>query len=302
MVLAAKKIALGVDIGGTRIKTVALETPDKVLEEHRIDSDAKFGPDAVRTAVKRSIDYYKQKGITFHSVGLGCAGSVDPKTGVVLNSPNFAQWKNVPLKQWIAEDYGINASVDNDANCAMFTEWKLGHAMGAENAVLLTFGTGVGGGLIINKRLFTGSTGSAAELGHFSIHADGIECSCGNKGCFERYCSASALERMLPGYPSKEIFYRAAANEEPYRQVLDKFLHELRIGVTSIANIFDPDVILIGGGLSNGIAPYLGNLQDWVGKHAFPAVSKHVKVMQTKFANLSGAIGAALLSLEVPAR
>jgi len=299
MLLAGKKIALGIDIGGTRIKTVAFAAPSTVIAEHRIDSDAKYGPEAVRKAVQVAVDYYHRAGIEFSSVGLGCAGSVCPKTGVVLNSPNFSQWKNVPLKEWAETDFGKPASVDNDANCAMFTEWKLGSAAGTNNAILLTFGTGVGGGLIINRQLYTGSTGSAGELGHFSIHADGIQCSCGNTGCFERYCSASALERMLPGYTAKEIFARAAAGEEPYRQYIQKFLSYLKIGVTSMANVFDPDVILVGGGLSQGIVPYLSDIQKWIQDHAFPAVGQKTQIIPTKYGNQSGAIGAALLSLEI---
>lgn len=298
MVLAGKKIALGIDIGGTRIKTVALEAPNKVLSEFRIDSDAKLGPDAVRNAVRTAVEHYRKGKIDFSCVGLGCAGSVTPKTGIVLNSPNFAQWKDVPLRQWVEEDFGKPATVNNDAKCAMFTEFKLGNAQGSTNAILLTFGTGVGGGLIINKQLYVGSTGTAGELGHFSIHADGILCNCGNTGCFERYCSASALERMLPGYTAKEIFAKAALGEQPYGQYLQKFLSYLKIGVTSMANIFDPDVILLGGGLSRGIEPHLSEIQTWIKEHAFPAVALKTKITTTKFANQSGAIGAALLALE----
>lgn len=297
--VAGKKIALGIDIGGTRIKTVALQAPDRVVEEYRIDSDAKYGPEAVRSAIRKAVSHYQDRGIHFSRIGLGCAGSVCPRSGVVLNSPNFAAWKDVPLRRWVEEDYKRPTTVDNDANCAMFTEWKLGNAHGADNAILLTFGTGIGGGLIIHRNLYTGSTGSAAELGHFSIYADGIACSCGNTGCFERYCSASALERQMPGYTAKEIFSRAEGREQPFRQILDKFFSNLQVGITSIANIFDPDVILIGGGLSHGMEPYLPAMQEWLKTHAFPAVAQKVKIQVTKFANQSGAIGAALRSLEL---
>jgi len=293
----SKRITLGIDIGGTRIKSVAVAYPDIVLEEHRIDSEAKHGPNAVREAVKRAITYYKERGVPFLGIGMGCAGSVDPKNGVVLNSPNFSDWKDVPLAQWAREDFGLPVVVGNDANCAMFTEWKIGNAQGYDNALLLTFGTGVGGGLILNGKLYAGSTGTAGELGHFSIHAGGIWCPCGNRGCFERYCSASALELAAKGVGAKEVFARS--NEEPFRSILQRFMDDLNIGVTSLANVFDPDCILLGGGLSKGIVDHLEDIQAWVRKHAFPAVAKHVKIIPTKFANQSGAIGAALLAQEL---
>lgn len=290
-----KPVALGVDIGGTRIKTVALEYPDKILLENRIDSHAKDGPNAVRRSISTAVKFYSEKGLSFSRIGVGCAGSVDPRTGVVLNSPNFSDWFNVPLRRWVEEDFGVPATVANDANCAAFTEWKLGNARDVENAILLTFGTGVGGGIISNGGLYTGSTGSAGELGHFSIHADGIDCACGNKGCFERYCSASALELELPGYTAKEIF--AGAKSAPFDKVIARFLREMKIGITSMANVFDPDVILIGGGLLGGITAYLDEIRTHVREHAFPAVSKHVRIEPTKFMNQSGAIGAALIAL-----
>jgi glucokinase len=295
----SKKITLGLDIGGTRIKTVALGYPDQILDEHRIDSDAKNGPNAVRHAIREAVNYYKEKNIHFSALGMGCAGSVDPNTGVVLNSPNFAEWQDVPLRDWGVEDFGIPTVVANDAKCAAFTEWKMGSSKGYRNSVLLTFGTGVGGGLILDGRLYMGATGTAGELGHFSIHADGIWCACGNRGCFERYCSASALERAMPGLTAKEIFARAADKDEPALKVLKKFFDELKIGVTSIANMFDPECILIGGGLSKGILPYLDEIQGWIHDHAFPAVAVKTKLIPTKYFNQSGAIGAALLAFEL---
>jgi glucokinase len=294
----SKEVAIGVDIGGTKIKTVALGYPDRILHEHRIDSDAKHGPNAVRAAVNESIRYYHQHKITFSAIGLGCAGSVCPDTGIVYNSPNFANWKDVPLQSWVAEDFKLPTVVANDANCAAFTEWKMGNAKGHRNAVLLTFGTGVGGGLILDGKLYCGSTGTGGELGHFSIYADGVECACKNTGCFERYCSASALEKRHPGLSAKEIFSRAADREEPFYGSLQTFFQDLKIGITSVANMFDPDCILIGGGLSKGIMPYFPEIQTWLETHAFPLVAKHVKILPTKYFNQSGAIGAALLAFE----
>lgn len=288
------EIALGLDIGGTRIKSVALSEQKEVLLEHRIDSNAKQGPEAIREAVRELIAYYRGKRIAFTRVGVGCAGSVHPTTGVVARSPNFAHWKDVPLKDWVEADAGVPATVGNDANCAVLTEWQMGNAQGHRHVVLLTFGTGIGGGLILDGRLYTGATGTAAELGHFSIHADGIECPCGNRGCFERYCSATSLEKALPGHTAKEIFQRSG--EEPFRSALKIFLDDFHIGLTSVANMFDPEIILIGGGLSKGLVGFLPETKEWVRTHAFPSIGEKVKIVQTQHFNQSGAIGAALLA------
>lgn len=292
------RMAIGLDIGGTRMKTVLLSSDGKLIEERRVDSHANEGPDRVRSTIREGIQFYIDKGHIFQSIGIGCAGSVNPETGVVVNSPNFANWSNVPLKNWVQEDFKVPVAVGNDANLAAFTEWKLGNAKGVRNAVLLTFGTGVGGGIILDGKLFTGSTGTASEIGHFSICYNGIACACGNTGCFERYCSASAVEKSLPGFTAKEIFARS--EESPFKEVVETFFHNLCIGVVSVANLFDPDVILLGGGLSNGIFPRLKSIEAWVSEKAFPLVGQNLKIVPTAFSNLSGAMGAALLSLESP--
>jgi glucokinase len=291
-----ERIALGIDIGGTEVKAVALRLPDVVLGIYRLPSDAKKGPAAVRSAVGKAVQYFRNDGILFSRIGMGCAGSVDSVTGVVLNSPNFSDWRDIPLRDWIEEDFHLPVTLNNDANCATFTEWTLGNARGSRNAVLLTFGTGVGGGLILNQQLYRGSTGTGGEIGHFSLHADGRSCPCGNQGCFERYCSGTALQDQAPGHTAKEIFERA--EESPFKELIEVYLKDLKIAITSLANIFDPDTILLGGAMANGIEPHLNEIRSWVKARAFPAVGTRVKIVKTRFGNESGAMGAALLAFE----
>ena len=198
------------------------------------------------------------------------------------------------MKAWLLQDYKVPVAVDNDANCAVFAEWKMGNACEKNNVVLLTLGTGIGGGLILNNQLFRGATGTAGELGHFSIHADGKWCPCGNRGCFERYCSATAL-REAGGVSAREVFSRGS--EEFFKGIIVHFLRDFQVGLTSIANVFDPDAILLGGAVTQGLIPYLPSLEAWVKKHAFPAVSAKMQLGIAKFGNLSGSLGAALISL-----
>jgi len=291
-----KTATLGIDIGGTRIKAIALSSSQEIIEKYEGPSDASNGPEAVRRALGLTVGYFKGKSLEINGVGLGCAGSVDPQRGVVRNSPNFSEWNNVPLKEWMERDFGLNATVDNDANCAVYCEWKMGDVRDAKNVVLLTLGTGIGGGLILDGKLFKGSTGTAGELGHFSIYADGKPCPCGNRGCFERYCSASALREVAGQYSARDVFMQATTPK--FAPIIERFLCDFSVGLTSLANIFDPDVILVGGGVAKGVAPHFPRLKEWLKHNAFPAVAAHVKLDVTKFGNQSGAIGAALIAQE----
>lgn len=290
-------ILLGIDIGGTRIKAVALKTPfegDFAIPPYECPSHAQDGPQTVIETVLQTLKHFTAQGLNPVRLGIGCAGSVEPTTGVVRNSPNFADWKNIPLKAELEERSKIPTRVSNDANCAVIAEWKAGSAKGARNVVLLTLGTGIGGGLILNNQLFEGSTGTGGELGHFSISSQGIPCPCGNRGCFERYCSASALRGRAGNLTARDIF--ANENDPHCKTLVTEFLDHFKVGLTSLANVFDPDIIVISGGVSKGIAHHFPMLKAWLEQHAFPAVGPHVKLATARFDNLSGAVGAALLA------
>ncbi len=282
---------LGLDIGGTQIKACLFSPPEKITLTFETPSNANRGPEGIRSAATEIARYFKDS--EFSKIGVGCAGSVDHANGVVRNSPNFGNWKNVCLADLIESIFEKPVVVENDANCAMYAEWKTGNAKGCKNAVLLTFGTGIGGGLILNNQLYRGSTGSAAELGHFSIQSDGIVCPCGHTGCFERYCSASALLQKHPNRSVAEIF-----RDPTYRESVTAFIHWVQIGMTSIANVFDPDKILIGGGVGPGVLAHLEEIRSWVKTHAFPAVAENVWIGPAHHENWSGALGAALIAAQ----
>ncbi len=287
----------GLDIGGTQIKAVVLNSSLSILDEWVAPSNANLGLEAVRESIFKMLQEIFHKGHQLDFIGIGCAGSVDSEKGIVRNSPNFADWTQVNLKQWVEEKIKIPVKVDNDANCATLAEWTLGKGRGLSNLVLLTLGTGIGGGLIIQKKLYRGSTGTGGELGHFSINSNGIQCPCGNLGCFERYCSASALKTKLPNLSCKEIFTQSETDSECKKLVFE-FLHHLKIGLASLANVFDPDLILLGGAVSQGLLPYIEEIRDAVKNRVFPAIAEHLKIEFTDFDNNSGAVGAALLNIE----
>jgi glucokinase len=287
----------GLDIGGTQIKSVILDESLKIVDELIVPSLAHLGPNSVKKAVLESLKVLNQRGHVIEFVGIGCAGSVDSERGLVRNSPNFAKWNNINLSEWITPVLNAPVKVDNDANCATLAEWKLGKGRGVRNLVLLTLGTGIGGGLVLNNKLYRGSTGTGGELGHFSIMSTGVPCPCGNVGCFERYCSATALKTKMPNLSAKEVFDQANSNAA-CRSLVAEFLIHLKVALTSLANIFDPDLILLGGAVSKGIVPYLEEIQKSVLNSVFPAIGQHLRIDSTQFENNSGAIGAALLDLK----
>ncbi|NBT59223.1 ROK family protein [bacterium] len=290
-------ITVGIDIGGTKLKAIALSPTNEILKELSISSQADRGPDFVRKAVQEAVGLFQQSGIHYAGIGVGCAGSVDHHAGVVRNSPNFAHWSNVPLRDWIQDDFKVPVAVENDAKCAVYSEWKMGAGKGFNNLVLLTLGTGIGGGLILDGKLFRGATGTAGELGHLSIHTAGLPCPCGSQGCFERYCSATAVKNQAKGVSPKEVFSKAAIIPE-YRTIIDSFIFNFQVALVGIANIFDPELILLGGAVTDGMAIYLDEISEHVKKHAFPAVGAKVSIRTTQFKNLSGSLGAALLVKE----
>ncbi|NBX68127.1 MAG: ROK family protein [Proteobacteria bacterium] len=294
MTTSSNLIRCGLDIGGTQIKAVLIDQSGYILEEFDTPSNAHLGPDHVKASVLNVIETIKKRGQAIGFVGIGCAGSVDSDLGIVRNSPNFSAWKNINLKTWAEQTLRIPTCVDNDANCATIAEWKLGKGRGISNLVLLTLGTGIGGGLVLQNRLYRGATGTGGELGHFSINTRGIECPCGSLGCFERYCSASALKNKISDLSSREIFERATTDFN-CKKLVDEFLHNLQIGLVGIANVFDPDLILLGGGVSKGLHPHIESIRLSVKNRVFPAVAENLKIDFTQFGNNSGAIGAALL-------
>ncbi|NBX75038.1 MAG: ROK family protein [Proteobacteria bacterium] len=288
---------LGIDIGGTKLKAIALSNKSDILKELSIPSRADQGPNFVREAVQEAVHIFQEAGIKFSGIGIGCAGSVDHHAGVVRNSPNFAHWSNVPLRDWIQSDFKVPVAVENDAKCAVYSEWKVGAGKGCKNLVLLTLGTGIGGGLILDGRLFRGATGTAGELGHLSIHTEGIPCPCGNQGCFERYCSATAVKNQAKGVSPKEVFSKASIVPE-YKKIIEEFIFNFQVALVGIANMFDPEVILLGGAVTDGLSIYLDKISEHVKSHAFPAVGANLSIKTTQFKNLSGSLGAALLVRE----
>jgi glucokinase len=311
---------VGIDVGGTNIVagTVAQDGSEilGVLSEPTYSEE---GPDAV---VKRIVDLARASmaqatGREIAGVGIGSPGPLDTKTGVVLLTPNLG-WVNMPLRDRVASGLGLPATLDNDANCAIFGEWWRGAARGAEHVVGLTIGTGIGGGIVLYGDIYRGASDIAGEIGHMTIDSNGRRCKCGNYGCLEAYASGpaiaaravegieagvdSALPRLVGGDLRKitaQVVYDAAhAGDEFALEVVRDTAKFLGAGVANIINIFNPQVVVICGGVTRAGDKLFVPLQSEVKRRAFKPAVDVCRILPGELPGTAGVWGAAAVFIK----
>jgi glucokinase len=309
------RYVLGIDLGGTNIVvgTVA-EDGSELVGLVTEPTMSEQGSDAVVARIVRlaraSLEQAGAREIV--GAGIGAPGPLDTAAGVVLVTPNLG-WTNFPLRDRIADALGLPATLDNDANCAVFGEWWRGAARGAQHVVGLTIGTGIGGGIILNGAIYHGASDVAAELGHMTINFTGRRCTCGNYGCLEAYASGPAIaaravegiqagaETTLPTYVqgdlakiTAQVVYEAAHDADPYaREVVQDTAKMLGAGVANILNIFNPQVVVICGGVTRAGDQLFLPLNSEVKRRAFkPAVSA-CRIVPGQLTGTAGVYGAA---------
>lgn len=315
---------LGIDIGGTNLAAGVIN------ENHEIV--AKFGAKTVVpcTAEKFADDItnvihgvLNAANITIDDVpwvGIGCPGTINPISGVVEYSNNL-YFENLPLRKLLQERLnGKEILMENDANAAAYGEYIAGALKGADNAIAVTLGTGLGGGIIINHKLYSGNNFGGAELGHSVIVVDGKPCTCGRKGCWESYSSATGLinitkEHMQNSEKDSEIWKIANGNidkvtgrtafdamraGDPTGQaVVDEYIYYLSVGVANMINIFQPDILCIGGGICNEGETLLAPLRKLALSQQYVAdEAKQTKICKALLGNDAGIIGAAILGVK----
>ena len=269
---------------------------------------------------KMAVEAVKNADLTLDDIewiGIGTPGIANSSTGVIEYSNNLG-FKDTPMVKYITEFIGRKDTpvfIENDANAAAYGEYVAGAAKGAKNAVCITLGTGVGGGIIIDGKIYAGSNFAGAEIGHTVIEVDGAQCSCGRKGCFEAYSSATGLIRMskeaMEQFPESIMNKMAAekgkvtartsfdamrAGDKAAKDVVDKYIKYLAAGITNTINIFQPDVLCIGGGVCNEGDPLLLPMKELVAKEVYTRNSpKNTEIVIAKLGNDAGIIGAAFL-------
>ncbi len=315
---------IGIDIGGTNCVVGAVAADgSRVVGDHSQATDAARGPDAViadliamatqTMATVRAADSSAE----ILGVGIGAPGPLDIARGIVLLTPNLG-WTNLPLRARLAEGLGIAAALENDANCAVQAECWVGAAQRGQYVIGLTLGTGIGGGIVIDGTLYHGASGAAAEFGHHVIDMNGPLCGCGNHGCLEAFASGLNIARrarellaqsgpgklrdLAGGDPERitaELVYEAAAAGDLVAQrVADDTARYLGIGVANFLNIFNPDIVVILGGVIHAGDALFAPLRREVAARAFKPAADACTIIPGALGGLAGVYGAAKAFLD----
>ncbi len=316
-----KRWIVGVDLGGTNIVVGLLPVDGgdvlglRVLptESHR---GPKFVVDRIVGMVTEAILEVTQAGGTDRGavagVGIGSPGPLDRKAGVVINTPNLG-WRNFPLRDLISNAVGLPATLDNDANCATYGEWWLGAARNVDDLVGLTLGTGIGGGIVLNGRIYHGISDVAGEIGHMTIDSTGRKCKCGNYGCLEAYASGPAIAlRAVEGIEAgaetlliemvdnhldsitAATVYEAVVQGDPYAtEVMKDTAKFLGTGIANIINILNPEMVVIAGGVTRAGEHLFQPLRAEVRRRAFRSAEECCNIVSAELPGTAGVVGAA---------
>lgn len=316
------KYYVGIDLGGTNIAVGIVNEKYEIIAKESTKTKSERGADAVIedmiATTKRAVE---KAGLTMDQIewiGIGSPGTANKDTGVIEYSNNLG-WSHVPLVSKMEQGLGVKTFIENDANAAAYGEYLAGAGKGYHTLVAITLGTGVGGGVIINGKILTGFNFAGAELGHTVIVANGRPCTCGRNGCFESYSSATGLINMtkeamehdhysamweicdgdLKRVNGRTSFDGMRAGDETASRVVEEYIDYLSIGITNMINIFQPEILCIGGGISKEGDTLIRPLTEKVNKQNYMHdPEKQTKIVPAALRNDAGIIGAALLGLE----
>ena len=312
------KYYVGLDLGGTTIVAGVVDEDYNIIAKASTKTNCPRPEKEIADDMARmALEAVKNAGLSIDQiewVGVGTPGIANSATGIIEYSNNLG-FRNTPMVKYIQETIDKPVFIENDANAAAYGEFVAGAAKGAKNAVCITLGTGVGGGIIIDGKIYSGSNFAGAEIGHTVIEVDGAQCSCGRKGCFEAYSSATGLIRMTKEamaenpdsvmnkmaqergkVTARTSFDCMRAGDKYAKAVVDKYIKYLAAGITNTINIFQPDVLCIGGGVCNEGDPLLLPMKALVEKEVYTRDSeKNCEIVIAKLGNDAGIIGAAFL-------
>ena len=287
---------IGIDLGGTAIKLGRFNCAGELLAELQVSTPQPAVPGAVTMALCEAVEQLdpdRQASV----VGVGLPGPMDPAARVARICINLPGWENVPLAEWMESRLDRAVTLANDGNCAVVGEAWLGAARGFTDVVLLTLGTGVGGGVILNNQLFTGHNGAAAEPGLIVVQPDGPACNSGNQGSLEQYASIAALRRLCDREPL-QLSALADAGDSEAIAIWSRYGSRLGVGVVSLVYLFTPQLVLLGGGLAGAIHHFLPAVQDEVDARVQEVSREGLKILPCALGNGAGRLGAARLALQ----
>ncbi len=312
---------VGVDMGGTKILSAVIDAEGNILGTAKLSTKADEGTtaviDRIAESIEKAIDKSNVENASIQAIGIGAPGPLDPETGIVIFAPNLG-WRDVPLKTELEARTGLPTFVDNDVNVGTLGEHAFGAAQGVENVVGIFVGTGIGGGIILKGELFHGASKTAGEIGHIIVKAGGPRCGCGARGCLEAVASRTAMAKQFRKAIQKKgkksvltkltngdlsvirsgVLVKAIrANDKLTLKVFKKATKYLGIGVGSIVNFLNPEMIVLGGGVVEALDDtFIDNIRTYVEKYALPDTLNGVQIVRAKLGDNSGILGAAALA------
>lgn len=310
---SANPVVLAIDLGGTHLRAALVDSNGRILRQTKRDTPKGDSPACIVNAI---LEADRELGLDNEPVvaaSVMVPATVDKAKAVVVQAPNLPCLDNFGLKQALEDKLGRPVVLENDANAAAVGEMWLGAARGFRNVICVTLGTGVGGGVILDGKLWRGSDGSAGEIGHTSVDPfGGLQCKCGNEGCLEMFASGTAIVRManesLPDYPestlrsieltAEKVYEAGLQGDELALSVFDRVGKYLGVGLVTLINLFNPEIIVIGGGVVNGWPLFEKPMREEITARAFKAQIGKVKIVRAECGDNAGLLGAAKLAFD----
>lgn len=306
------KLYLGVDIGGTAAKLGLVDEEGRIISsvnEYPVKFDDYETPiiETVVKSVRHFMDENNKNFAEIAGIGVSATGGINTKLGIVEGSAgHIKNWEGTNIRSRLESEFGVKTAVLNDANAAALGEMWKGAARGKENVVVMTIGTGVGGGIIVDSKILLGRKGFAGEIGHIPVNVDGEDCSCGNKGCIEHYGSTSALvrnvkEAVISGeikgieagkVDGRLIFKEVAAGNDTVKKYVDEWISYISATLVGLVHIFNPEMIILGGGVSRQKELFVDKVRERVLHGVMPNFAIGLTVEAAKLGNDAGIIGA----------
>ncbi len=305
----------GIDLGGTKILVLIADAAGRIVGQARVPTQASQGPEAVIARIAETtcaaVAEAKVEMTQLRAGGVSAPGPVDAISGVITDPPNLPGWHNVPLARVLSERLGVPTLLENDANCQAVAEHQFGAGRGYRHMIFVTISTGIGGGIIIENELYSGASGAAGEVGHVGVAADGPSCGAGHPGCLEAYASGTAIaaraRQMIaagqlprtarlaehnPPLSAETVYLAGQQGETEAMMIIESAGRYLGIGLGTMINAFNPQAIVIGGGLANMGDAILGPAVETARTRAFAQSFMDVRIVEGELGERAAALGA----------
>lgn len=313
---------IGIDLGGTNIKAAIFNQDFKTVVEKSVPTEAIYGPTFVLNKMKETINELLLSANLskddIRCMGMGIPGLLDPEEGLSIFSPNFPGWENIHVVNEMERYFGIPTFIDNDVRVNLYGEWRFGSGAGYDHLVLLTLGTGLGSGIVSDGKVLYGKTSSAGEIGHMNMYREGRPCKCGSSGCLGRYVSAigmvnTLIERLNDGHQSIiQEWVQQDHSKITAKMISDAYdlgdktaievMHEtgriLGFGLSNVINLYNPEIIIVGGGMSAAGDRLLNVVRETTAKHALRLSNTACTIQVAQLGERAGMIGAAVYANE----